>query len=75
LERVTSTAVLQGAVKQQLVLDDALLKSLPSVSIDVTFERQGKKSGRYTGVLLCALLEKAEAMDEPGKTRTSSIRF
>jgi hypothetical protein len=31
-------AVLEGAVKQQLVLDDALLKSLPSVSIDVSFE-------------------------------------
>ena len=61
-------AVLQGAVKQRLVLDDALLKSLPAVSIDVIFEAaQGSKSGRYTGVLLWALLEKAEAIDEPGK--------
>jgi len=34
----------------------------------VTFETgQGKKSGRYTGVLLWTLLEKAEVMDEPGK--------
>jgi hypothetical protein len=61
-------AVLQGAVKQHLVLDDALLKSLPAVTIDVTFETgQGKKSGRYTGVLLWTLLEKAEPIDEPGK--------
>jgi hypothetical protein len=60
--------VLQGAVKQRLVLDDPLLKSLPAVTVDVTFETgQGKKSGRYTGVLLWALLEKAEAIDEPGK--------
>jgi len=64
----TQPAVLQGAVKQHLVLDDALLKSLPAVTIDVTFETgQGKKSGRYTGVLLWTLLEKAEPIDEPGK--------
>jgi hypothetical protein len=64
-------AVLQGAVKQRVILDDALLRSLPAVTIDVTFETgQGKKSGRYTGVLLWTLLEKAEPIDEPGKTRT-----
>ena len=64
-------AVLQGAVKQRLVLDEALLKSLPAVTIDVTFETgQDKKSGRYTGVLLWALLEKAEPIDEPGKNAT-----
>jgi len=58
----------QGTVKQRLVLDDALLKSMPAVTIDVTFETgQGKKSGLYTGVLLWTLLEKAEAIDEPGK--------
>jgi len=44
--------VLQGTVKQRLILDDALLRSLLAVTIDVTFETaQGKKSGRYTDVL------------------------
>jgi hypothetical protein len=61
-------AVLNGAVKQNLVLDDAFLKSLPAVTIEVTFETgQGKKSGRYTGVLLWTLLAKAQPIVEPGK--------
>src|SRR5262245_25216390 len=61
-------AVLRGAVKQQLVLNEALLKSLPAVNIDVSFETsQGKKSGNFTGVLLWALLEKAGTIDAPGK--------
>jgi hypothetical protein len=61
-------AVLKGAVKQELVLDEALLKSLPAVTVDVTFETgEGKKSGRYTGVLLWALVEKAGTVDQPGK--------
>jgi hypothetical protein len=60
-------AVLQGAVKQRLILDAALLQSLPAVTVDVTFETgQGRKPGRYTGILLWALLEKAEPIDEPG---------
>ena len=60
--------VLQGAVKQRLVLDEALLKSLPTTSIDVSFETgQGKRSGRYIGVLLWLLLEKAGVADETGK--------
>ena len=43
-------------------------KSFPTVTIDVTFETgQGKKSGRYTGVLLWVLLERAQPIDEPGK--------
>ena len=55
-------------VKQELILDEALLKSLPAVTVDVTFETgEGKKSGSYTGVLLWALLEKAGPIDEPGK--------
>ena len=64
-------AVLQGAVKQRLILDAALLQSLPAVTVDVTFETgQGRKPGRYTGILLWALLEKAEPIDEPGKNAT-----
>jgi hypothetical protein len=44
------------------------LKSLPSTTIDVTFETgNGKSSGHYTGVLLWTLLEKAGLVDEPGK--------
>src|SRR5262245_3387106 len=61
-------AVLRGAVKQELVLDETLLRSLPAVTIDVSFETsQGKKSGSFTGVLLWALLEKAGTVDAPGK--------
>jgi hypothetical protein len=61
-------AVLQGAMRQRLILDDAVLKSLPAVTIEVTFETgQGKESGRYTGALLWALLQKAQLVDEPGK--------
>jgi hypothetical protein len=42
----------QDTVKQRPILDDAFLRSLLAVTIDVTFETaQGKKSGRYTGVL------------------------
>ena len=60
--------MLQDTVEQRPILDDAFLRSLLAVTIDVTFETgQGKKSGRYTGVLLWTLLEKAEPIDEPGK--------
>jgi hypothetical protein len=65
-------AVLRGSVKQELILDEALLKSLPAVTVDVTFETgDGKKSGSYTGVLLWSLLEKAVPIDEPARTRAS----
>jgi hypothetical protein len=61
-------AALEGAVKQRLVLDKNLLKSLPAMTIDVTFETgNGRSSGRYTGVLLWSVLEKAGLVDEPGK--------
>ena len=64
----SETAALDGVVKQPLVLDETLLKSLTPVTVDVTFESaQGKKSGCYTGVLLWSLLEKAEPIDAPGK--------
>ena len=32
------SAVVQGTVKERLVLDEAFLKSFPTVTIDVTFE-------------------------------------
>jgi hypothetical protein len=61
-------AILRGAVKQELVLDETLLKSLPPITVDVSFETgAGKKSGTYTGVLLWAFLEKAALIDAPGK--------
>ena len=60
--------VLQGVVKQRLVLDEAFLKSLPTTSIDVTFETgQGRRSGTHVGVLLWLLVEKAGLADETGK--------
>jgi hypothetical protein len=43
---------------------------LPAVTVDVTFETgEDRKSGRYTGVLLWSLIEKAGLVDEPGKNR------
>jgi hypothetical protein len=65
--------VLEGAVKQRLVLDDPLLRSFAPTTIDVTFETsEGEKSGRYTGVLLWALIEKAGLVDDVG--RNASLR-
>jgi hypothetical protein len=62
------TPILRGTVEQRLILDEALLRSMPALTVDVTFETgEGKKSGRYTGVLLWALLEKAVLVNEPGK--------
>jgi len=66
--QASEPAVVEGAVKQRLILDEALLTSLLAVAIDVTFETgQGKKSGRYTGVPLWALLTKAQPIDDSGK--------
>jgi hypothetical protein len=68
LSEPAETPILKGAVKQRLVLDDTLLKSLAPVTIDVTFETgEGKKSGRYTGVLLWSLIERVGLVDEAGK--------
>ena len=65
-------AALEGAVKQRLVLDKNLLKSLPAMTIDVTFETgNGRSSGHYTGVLLWSVLEKAGLVDKPGKNAKS----
>jgi hypothetical protein len=50
-------AVLEGAVRHRLVIDEAFVKSLPATTINVTFETdKGKSSGRYTGVLLWSLM-------------------
>jgi hypothetical protein len=55
------------------VLDDPLLRSFAPTTIDVTFETsEGEKSGRYTGVLLWALIEKAGLVDDVG--RNASLR-
>ena len=49
----TETAVLEAKVGQRLVLDDPLVRSLPAITVDVTFETgSGKVSRRYTGALL-----------------------
>lgn len=40
-------AVLEGAVKKRLVLDETFVKSLPAIALDGTFETdKGKSSGR-----------------------------
>jgi hypothetical protein len=68
LGEATKPAVLRGAVKQELVLDETLLRSLPSVNVDVSFDTgEGRKSGSYTGVLLWTLVEKAGTVDAAGK--------
>jgi hypothetical protein len=60
--------ILEGSVQQRLVLDKALLESFSPFTVDVTFETdKGKKSGRYTGVLLWSLIEKAVLADVSGK--------
>ena len=60
--------ILEGAVRQRLILDDRLLKSFPAVTIDVTFETgEGKKTGRYTRALLWSVIERAGLVDDAGK--------
>jgi hypothetical protein len=61
-------AVVEGAVQQRLILDEAFLKSPPAITINVIVETgKGKSSASYTGVLLWSLLEKAGLVDEPRK--------
>jgi hypothetical protein len=68
LGEAAKPAALLGAVKQELVLDETLLKSLPSVTIEVSFDTgEGRTSGSYTGVLLWTLVEKAGTIDATGK--------
>ena len=51
-------AVLEGAVRHRLVLDEAFVKSIPA---DVTFETdKGKSSGRYTAALTMRPLVESE---------------
>ena len=60
--------ILEGSVQQRLVLDKTLLESFSPVTVDVTFETdKGEKYGRYTGVLLWSLIEKAGLTDVGAK--------
>lgn len=57
-----------GAVKQTLRLTAAELRKMPSVTIDVAYEAQGKiQKSRFTGVLLLDVLNKAGVVDGEGK--------
>jgi hypothetical protein len=61
-------ANLNGTVQKPLTLDEATLKSLPPVTIDVTFQTSsGEETGHYTGVLVWDLLAKAVLVDDEGK--------
>ncbi|BCP54604.1 hypothetical protein K32_32210 [Kaistia sp. 32K] len=61
-------AVLDGAVRQSLVLSEATLRSVPATAIDVDFETgKDREIGHYTGALLWSLIEKAGLVNEPGK--------
>ena len=62
---------LEGSVQQRLVLDKTLLESFTPVTVDVTFETdKGEKSGRYTGVLVWSLIEKAGLANVGAKNAT-----
>lgn len=57
-----------GAVKQALRLSAADLKGLQSVTIDVSYEAQGKiQANQFTGVPLLDVLNKAGIVDGEGK--------
>lgn len=64
----SSAPTLGGKVQHALQLDEALLRSLPQTSLDITFETgKGPVSGHYTGVLVWTLLQQAMPIDEVGK--------
>lgn len=57
-----------GAVKQVLKLTAADLQKMPAVTIDVSYEAQGKiQKSQFTGVLLLDVLNKAGVVDGEGK--------
>ncbi|MFO1209574.1 MAG: molybdopterin-dependent oxidoreductase [Amaricoccus sp.] len=61
-------ALLSGAVKAPITLDEADMTALPAVTIDISFETSGgTETGTYTGALLWDLLAKAELVNDPGK--------
>ena len=61
-------ASLTGAVQTPLVLDEATLKSIPAVSLDISFKTTaGAETGHYTGALVWDLLAKAVPVNGPGK--------
>ena len=57
-----------GAVTAPLVVDEALLKSLPQVTVSVSFQTDhGAEKGTYTGAALWDVLQKAGLVNAPGK--------
>lgn len=57
-----------GAVKQTLTLTAADLRTMPAVTIEVSYEAQGKiQKSRFTGVLLLDVLNRAGVVDGAGK--------
>lgn len=60
--------VVDGAVKQTLKLTAADVQKLPHVTIDVSYEAQGKtQTSQFTGALLLDVLNKAGVIDGEGK--------
>lgn len=60
--------VVDGAVKRALKLTVVDLQKMPSVTIDVSYEAQGKiQKSQFTGVPLLDVLNKAGVVDGEGK--------
>jgi len=59
---------LEGMVQAPLRLDEAMLRSLPAASIDISFlASSGTEKGHFTGVLLWDVLQKAGLVNGAGK--------
>ncbi len=57
-----------GQVKQTLTLTAAELRKMPGVTVDISYEAQGKiQKAQFTGVLLLDVLNKAGIVDGEGK--------
>ena len=60
--------IIDGQVKQTLTLTVAELRKMPSVTVDVAYEGEGKiQKSQFTGVLLLDVLNKAGVIDGAGK--------
>ncbi len=65
-----ATLALQGNVQHKQALTLADIKALPATDIDVTFDTEhGKVAGKYTGVLLWTLLDRAGLPEEGPKSK------
>ena len=62
-------AVMSGAVKAPLTLDNATLSAMPVASVSISY---GTSNTTYTGVLVWDLLEKAELV--PGDGKNAELR-